>query len=199
MKLMNQITCFARCEDGVGMEGMGTWNNGPRSAPKCTHYTCIANKRAIKVLLHITHVGQCPPTWVHDKLLGSRFGDVWPTGWDFGDYYWGHVFHYRPITTRSTGQLRGHWQGRWPFKCPELHRCVLHTMYPEERELCPYCTYPWFHTTGTDEHHREDCRILFFTFSYMKPNEIGSGLYAWCPLWLVLRSCPHYQKTTLRL
>ena len=24
MKLMNQITCFSRCEDGVGMEGTGT-------------------------------------------------------------------------------------------------------------------------------------------------------------------------------
>ena len=52
---MNQIICFARCEDGAGMEGMGTWNNGPRSAPKCAHRTFIVNKWVIKVILHITH------------------------------------------------------------------------------------------------------------------------------------------------
>ena len=166
MKLLNQIACFASCEDGAGMEGKGTWNNGPRSTPKCAHYTCIANKWAFKILLYITHAGQCPPFGVHDKLLGSWFGDVRPTGCVFGDYYRGHVFHYQSITKRSTNQLRGHRQGRWPFKSPELHRCVLHTRYPEERELCPYCTYPWLYSTGTYKHHREDCRILLITFGY---------------------------------
>ena len=71
MKLMNQITCFSRCEYGVGMEGTGAREYGPRSTPKCAHHTCFMNEWVIKVLLHITHAGQCPSVGVHDKLLGS--------------------------------------------------------------------------------------------------------------------------------
>ena len=74
MKLLNQITCFARWKDGSGMEGTGAWNNGPSSAPKCAHYTCIANKWATKILLHITHAGQCPHTWVHGNYWDHDLG-----------------------------------------------------------------------------------------------------------------------------
>ena len=199
MILMIHNDCFSRCEDGVGMEGMGTWEYGPRSTPKCAHRTYFMNEWVIKILLHITDAGQCPFIGVHDKLLGSRFRDVWPIGWEFGNYFRGNIFYCRPVTTRSTSKLRGHRQGRWSFKCRELHWCVLHTSYPEERELRPYCTYPWFYTIGTDEHHREDCGILFITSSYTEPNEVGGGLYTGCPVWLVFKSCPNYEKTTLWL
>ena len=199
MCLCDWCTCFARCEDGVGMEGIGAWEYGPRRNPKCAHHTCFTNEWVIKILLHITHAGQCLFIGVHDKLLGSWFRDVWPTGWDFGNYFQGHIFHCWPVTMRSTDQLRGHWQGRWSFKCPELHWCVLHTWYPEERELHPYCTYPWSYTIGTDQHHSEGCRILIITFSYTEPNEIGDGLYTGCPVRLVSRICSNYEKTTLWL
>ena len=149
MKLMNQITCFASWKNGSGMEGTRAWNNGPNSAPKCAHYTGITNEWATKILLYITHVVQCPPTWVHGKLLESWFGDVQPIGWNLGDYHWRHIFHNRSITSRSTGELRGHWQGWWPLKCPKLYRCILYTGNSKKRDQRSNCRYPRLYSPGT--------------------------------------------------
>ena len=155
MKLMNHITWFSRCEDGV-VEGTGTWNYGPRSTPKCAHCTCFTNEWVIKILLHITYAGQCPPARVHDKILGSWFRHVRPSRWILGDYFRGYIFHYRSVMTRISSQFGGHRQRWWPSECPKLHWYILRTRYPKERESHPYCTHMWFSSIGIDKYHSEN-------------------------------------------
>ena len=110
MILMIHNDCFARCEDGVGMEGMGAWRYGPRITPKCAHRTCFTNEWVVEILLHITYAGQCLLARVHDKLLGPWFGHVWPSRWVLGDYCRGYLLHYSlsrwgaPVNLEGTGR-----------------------------------------------------------------------------------------------
>ena len=188
---------FARCEDGAWVEGAWARRFGSRSSPGCPHCECFTFKWAVEILLYITYAGQCPPARVHDKLMGSWFGHVRPSGWVLGDYFRGYLLHFQSVTTGGSSQLGGHRQRRWSSKCPKLYWCILCTGDPKERELHPYYTYTWSSLTYFEKYHSEGCGIIFSSSHYTEPNEVGSGLHAGGFIGLLFGSRPDFEKETL--